>query len=135
MLFGKQKHVHDSSSQMQCIRHQTLKNDKEEKTDKPAKKKKKPNPLQSVKARDHQRSLLSKCNLQECLSCVYWIICLHVSFSVLSTTGVPVLMTHLVNIPLQAAKAWYLILSKYTRVSDGKIDLLTVSLDVFCDGA
>ncbi len=36
---------------------------------------------------------------------------------------------------LQGAEAWYLILSKYTRVSIGKIDLLTVSLDVFCDGA
>jgi hypothetical protein len=48
MLFDKQKHVHNSSSQMQCIRHQTLKNYKEEKTDKPAKKKIKPNPLQSV---------------------------------------------------------------------------------------
>ncbi len=39
------------------------------------------------------------------------------------------------DIPLQGAKAWHLILSKYTRVSTGKIDLLTVSLDVFCDGA
>ncbi len=130
MLFGKQMHVHNSRSQMQCIRHQTLKNDKEEKTDKSAKKKIKPNPLQSVKARDHQRSLLSKCNLQECLSCVYWIICLHVSFSVVSTTGVPVLMKHQVDIPLQGAKAWYVIFSKYTRVSTGKIDLLTVSLAV-----
>jgi len=88
-----------------------------------------------VKARDCQRSLLSKCNLQECLSCVYWIICLHASFAVLSTTGAPVLMKHQVDIPLQGAKAWHLILSKYTRVSTGKIDLLTVSLDVFCDGA
>jgi len=36
---------------------------------------------------------------------------------------------------LQGAEAWYLILCKYTRISTGKIDLLSVSLDVFCDGA
>jgi len=39
-------------------------------------------------------------------------------------------MKHQVDIPLQGAEAWYLILSKYTRVSTGKIDLLTVSLAV-----
>jgi hypothetical protein len=44
--------------------------------------------------KEPQRSFLPKCTLQECLSCVYWIICLHVSFSVLSATGVPGLMKH-----------------------------------------